>query len=172
MPVNNRPPRVLNHFHPVLFLQFLSILAQHHLPYGIRTSQHVIVKYGHFKVNLKGIIFTMSEFYFTSKRETLALKCLKYLVQSVFLNNKNKRFVVIWIKVCIFNRGFLFLSNSFSFWVQQFNLHIRIRSSSNVHLLKLLALQDTNCKLKWSLSAMANNINEKNGVRDHSKPFL
>ena len=76
-----------------------------------------------------------------------------YLAESIFFNNEYKWFIIIGIQVCIFHCSFLFLSNPFSFWVQQLDLDIRIRSSSNIHLLQLLALQDTNCQLKIVISS-------------------
>ena len=134
MPVNYRPPRILNHLHPVLLLQLLPVLAQHHLAYGVGPPQHVVVQHCHLKIHLRKI---QSNFNPSNKG-------IEYLVKSVFFYHKNKRFVVIWIEVCHFHCCLLFLSNTLSFGVKQLDLDIRIRGSSNVHLLQLFTLQDTN----------------------------
>ena len=88
VPVDDGPPGVLHHLHPVLLLQLLPVLAESHLPGndnynkdndidndnndneihlpdGVRPAEHVVVQYGHLQVNLH--LTTFNIFYEKNK---------------------------------------------------------------------------------------------------------
>ena len=71
-----------------------------------------------------------------------------HLVYGMLLHHENKRFVVVGVQVGHLHAGLLLLPNPLPLGVEELYLDIRIRGSGDVHLLKLLAFQDTNCQLQ------------------------
>ena len=82
----------------------------------------------------------------------------------MLLHDKHKGLIKVWVEVCILNGSFLLLPNPFtcteylsyvwtkpfviSFRIKKFNFDIGVRGPSYVHLLQLLALQDSHSELK------------------------
>ena len=71
-----------------------------------------------------------------------------HLINSVFLNNKNKGLVVVRVQVGHLHARLLLLSDPLPLRVQELDLDVGIRGAGDVHLLEFLALQDTDGELK------------------------
>ena len=52
MPVDDRPPGVVHHLHPVLLLQLLPVVAEEDLPDGVGAADAIVVEHGQLEIHL------------------------------------------------------------------------------------------------------------------------
>merc|ERR1719206_1128233 len=70
-----------------------------------------------------------------------------YSLHIHFVNNEDKGLVPVRVQVAALHARLLLLPNPFLLRVKQFQFHIRIRGSSDIHLLQFPGLQNSHCQL-------------------------